>query len=323
MMRYLTSIFSICIMMLFCQCSNTLAPYRAEENLLVGVPAMDAPRPKGAEVSVTFLGVNSYLIRSASTTLLIDPYYSRVPLRKVVFHAPIAPSHEANAYAIRHGAIPNRVDGILITHSHFDHFLDGPYLQQRLRGKLITSRTGQFLAEASGVSRGHLLPSTHGDRYRIGEATIRVERSFHDKVMGSLPWPGLITEPLSEPPNDVRDWKLGTPLAYLIELHGKTIYIESGGTRDHLPHLGSVDLAILGTAVAPTRERYPEVVRNLSPRFVLPSHQDSLFAPIDAGFQFTPLANFPQIRAFHQSEELALPGRLILMDHFHTWMIPD
>lgn len=298
-------------------CSNRLAPHR---DLLVGEPATETPPPRPGEVAITYLGTNGYLVRSPTTALLIDPYFTRLDLRSVALDAPVDPSREAIAHALQAGALPRRVDGFLVTHSHFDHLFDVPVLRRRLGGRIVTSKTGHFLCEASGTSRRHLLPSLPGDVHRIGDATVRVLHARHDKVLGRVPYPGLIDRPLDGPPERPRDWRVGTPLAFLLEIGGRRIYVESGGIRGHLPPVSDVDLAIVGVAVRESQQRYPEAVRALSPQFVLPSHQDDFFRPLGEGFHFSPLANFPRIRASHEAEDL--PGRLILMDHFHTWTVP-
>jgi hypothetical protein len=83
--------------------------------------------------------------------------------------------------------------------------------------------------------------------------------------------------------------------------------------------VGHVDLAILGTALPDSRARFAEVVRQLQPRYTLPSHQDDFFGPLDRGFVFGKLTNFPEILRTFRREQL--PGRLILLDYFQPWTL--
>ena len=158
-----------------------------------------------------------------------------------------------------------------------------------------------------------------GEVHQLGGATIRVLAAQHDLVLGSLPYPGLICEPLAAPPSRPKEWRLGTPLAFLIEIGGHRVYVESGGVVGHPPTVLDVDLAIVGTAVGDGKGRYAEAVRALNPRYVLPSHQDNFFNPLISGFHFSVLSDFPAIRSIHEGEQL--PGQLILMDYFHTWKV--
>jgi hypothetical protein len=50
------------------------------------------------------------------------------------------------------------------------------------------------------------------------------------------------------------DWICGEPLAFLIEIDGQRIFIDSGGTPALLPPNVHVDLAILGVALPYSRE---------------------------------------------------------------------
>lgn len=303
--------------LLSASCSNRLGPHR---DLLVGVPAATAPLASDGQLSVTYLGVNGYLLRSGDCAILVDPFFSRVPLREVVLNAPVAPSPEVLAEARRAGAIPERIDAFLVTHSHFDHLLDVPALQAELGGKVVVSRTGAFLCEAVGTPRGDLLPSAPGDVHRFGAASVRVLPARHDLVLGSLPYPGILTEPPAAPPSRAKDWRLGTPLAFLVEMGGRRVYIESGGVVGHPPPVADVDLAIVGAAVGEGRGRYAEAVSALRARHVLPSHQDNFFNPLSSGFHFSALSDFPRIKVIHRESEL--PGRLVLTDYFHVWTVP-
>lgn len=299
----------------FSSCSYRVGSY---ENLLKGAPSSSAPRPGPDELSVTYLGVNGYLLQSGDTAILVDPFFSRVPMRNIVFKMPIAPSPDALAYGIEMGAVPNRIDAILITHSHFDHALDVPALQAQLGGKVIASETGALLCEAMKTKPRDLRPSKVGDVHQVGGATIRVLSAEHDLVLGKVPFDGKLAA-LPPRPATAQDWLLGTPLAFLVEMGGKEVYIESGGVLGYPPPVSGVDLAIVGTAVGDGKGRYAEAVGKLRARYVLPSHQDNFFLPLQSGFHFSVLSDFPRIKAIHEGE--SLPGQLILMDYFRTWKV--
>jgi hypothetical protein len=85
------------------------------------------------------------------------------------------------------------------------------------------------------------------------------------------------------------------------------------------PRIRHVDLAILGVALPDSRERFAEAVRQLHPRYVLPSHQDDFFVPLARGFAFGKMTNFPQLVRISEKEHL--PGRLILLDYFRPWTL--
>ncbi|MDF1740665.1 MAG: MBL fold metallo-hydrolase [Verrucomicrobiales bacterium] len=294
-------------------CSNRLAPY---EDLLVGQPAGEVPRPIGKEVQITYLGTNGYVVKSKDSTIVIDPYLSRIPMREVVLNAPVESSPSIVREVAQLAAIPKSIDGFLITHGHFDHLFDVPAMQRQLGGVIIGSKTATLLSEASGVSRRSLLPSAPGKIYRVGKAKVRVLEAAHDRVLGRIPYPGLIEGPLPAAPARPKDWRIGVPLAFLIEIEGQRIYVESGGIPDLLPPVSGVDVAIVGVAVKDSQKRYAGAVRQLNPEIVIASHQDNFFLPLSKGFQFSTLSDFPRVIATHEAE--ALPGKLVAMDYFHT-----
>jgi hypothetical protein len=69
-----------------------------------------------------------------------------------------------------------------------------------------------------------------------------------------------------------------------------------------------------------SRERFGEAVRQLKPRYILPSHQDDMFAPMNRGFVFGKMTNFPEL--FRDTRKENLPGRVILLDYFKPWTLP-
>jgi hypothetical protein len=121
------------------------------------------------------------------------------------------------------------------------------------------------------------------------------------------------------PPQRAADWICGQPLAFLIDINGQRIYIDSGGTPAQLPPNEHVDLAILGMALPDSRARLPAALERLQPRYVLPSHQDNFFRPLNAGFQFGPLTDFPRVQ---RDCARASRSRLILLDYFRPWTLP-
>ncbi len=300
-------------------CSNRLSPH---VDILVGEPAVSASKPGASEVAITYLGTNGYLIESGGTAIAVDPYFTRTGLHTVTLNGPMQPETERIESSLAVSDFPDSIDAFLITHSHFDHLLDVPPLQKQFGGKVVTSQTGKFLCEASGVDGPKVIAAESGEVFHFGKAKVTVLAAAHDRVFGRVPFPGLITEPLVEPPARPKDWKLGTPLAFLVEMEGKKIYVESGGIKGELPDAvaGGVDLAILGVAVRDSQLRYPAAVKALNPRYVLPSHQDDFFAPLDEGFKFGATANFPRVIASHRAEQLE--SEMILMDFFHRWILP-
>jgi L-ascorbate metabolism protein UlaG (beta-lactamase superfamily) len=280
------------------------------------------PEPSQAAlggVRVTYLGTNGYQFEAGNHALLVDPYFSRVGLGAVIFGTPIQPNTQRISDALHQ--LASSPEAILVTHGHVDHLFDAAPIMKITSARLIASRTAVQLARAAGASPRRCDAVTVGDVRRIGPWKIYVLGAAHDRVFPiGVPFSGSRKQ--EGAPRKASDWVCGEPLAFLIEIQGQRIYLDAGGTMARLPpaNIDPVDLAILGVALPDSRARFSAAVRRLRPRYVLPSHQDIFFRPLNRGFTFGPLTDFPSVLRDHAREKL--PGRLILLDYFRPWTLP-
>jgi len=295
-----------------------------------------APVPVPATaIRITYLGVNGFQFEAHGHALLVDPYFTRIGFWSAALSQRIQSNPDRVSEGSRHVRL--HADAILVTHAHFDHLLDVPEIMGRTHARLFAGPTAVQLVKTFGISPNECEIVRPGSTRTIGPWTIRVFAAQHDRLLGKVPFnrcprgaPGEGEMPLKRPVK-VSDWCVGEPLAFVIEAAGKRIYIDSGGVPGappsaavgHVRHgesvLWQIDLAILGVALPDSRSRFAEVVRQLQPHYILPSHQDDMFAAFSRGFTFGKLTNFPQLVRMHEKQQL--PGRLILLDYFRPWTL--
>ena len=272
----------------------------------------------GHGVRITYLGTNGYQFEVGTHVLLVDPYFSRIGISAMIFPTSIEPDKPRIESAMKH--LASKADAIIVTHGHVDHLFDVPDIMQMTGARLVASRTAIDLAKAAGAPPSRCDAITTGDVRRIGPWKIRALAAQHDRVFPiGVPFSG--NRKRNAAPKRASDWVCGEPLAYVIEVSGKRIYIDSGGRLTVLPpaNIGPVDLAILGVALPDSRARFVDAIQRLRPRYILPSHQDNFFQPLDRGFTFGPMTDFP--RVLRDYKRARLPGRLILLDYFRPWTL--
>jgi L-ascorbate metabolism protein UlaG (beta-lactamase superfamily) len=286
------------------------AGLRTYEHLVVA----DSPGATRHGVRVTYLGTNGYQFEFKGHALLVDPYFSRVDFWSVAFGLRIRPNALRINEGLRH--LAPRPDAILVTHGHFDHLLDVPELTAKTRARLIASQSTVDLARRSGTSAGDAVKP--GDVRQIGPWKIRVLSATHDRLFGKVPFDRTGSQ--MRKPVRAGDWICGEPLAFLIEANRQRIYIDSGGRPGNPLPVDRVDLAILGVALPDSRARLSAALAHLRPRYLLPSHEDDFFRPLNAGFQFGPLTNLHRV----ERESAQQKGtRLILLNYFRPWTLPN
>ncbi len=333
---------SLCALMLFAQIAyGGLGKY---SSFIVAdkYPHTEAPID---DIRVTYLGVNGFQFETNGHALLVDPYFTRVGLWSAALNQPIQSDPNRVSEGLRH--VCPKVDAVLVTHAHFDHLLDAPGIIKRTHSRLIAGPTAIQLVESFGFPPNECQTVKPGSVRQIGPWTIRVFAAEHDRLFGKVPFNKCINdrpsprssqrsaqsrsrgsreaagegEVLTKRPVKASDWCVGEPFAFVIEAAGKRIYVDSGGVPDSAldAAVGHVDLAIVGVALPDSRKRFAKMIKQLQPRYIFPSHQDDMFAPLNRGFVFGKMTDFPMLLREERKENL--PGRLILLDYFRPWTL--
>lgn len=240
-----------------------------------------APGPD--ELDVRWLGTAGFEIRSQRAAILIDPYYSRLPILKLL--GKIKP----DMAAIERELHP--AQAVFVSHGHFDHLLDAPEVARKLNVPLYTSYQGEKLAEAEGLPAALRKPIVDGTIVQVGDIGVEAVQSQHSDMITQRLAGGEMTDHPSYPMGFM-DYKNGPTYGFLIRWHGRTLYhngtaqIVEAGIRNR--HADVVLMCVSGWTATPNL--WGRVGAALTPQVVVPMHDDDFFKPIAEGFHENPLA---------------------------------
>jgi L-ascorbate metabolism protein UlaG (beta-lactamase superfamily) len=216
---------------------------------------------------LTYLGVAGWHIETDGFTLVIDPYFTRLPMRRVVFGLAYP-----NTQVIRQHIPP--ADAILVTHPHYDHLMDVPVAAHITHAPVFASPQGCQLLELLGVPAGQINRIRLAATLDIGPMRLTVYASQHRAILGRIPYRGPLQRGLRLPLR-ASDYRMDDQYSFLIECGSLRILVASG--IDNEPAVAA-DVLLLGADA--TREQIAQILHNVSPRIVFPNHWDDMFRPL-------------------------------------------
>lgn len=248
------------------------------------------PRPATDSLRLTWLGTACFLVESASTTLLIDPFLSR-PGLWTTLSAPLVP--DERVLALWANVLP-RPDALLVGHAHHDHALDAAPLARRLRTPLLASPGALRLARVQGLPQNLAEPVHGGLRRTIGDLEITWVPSAHAPLTTQR-FVGGSVAPDPRPPLRLRDWRNDEVHGLRIRWRGRTIH--HGGSAEVVGQAGEwapTDVLLFCMAGWTAAPGLLERIRTiLSPRVLIPMHHDDFFRPLARGYRPLAAARLP------------------------------
>lgn len=216
---------------------------------LVACGTTDSGKPSGTVatqgsgepggVTLRWWGNNGWEIRlPGGKTVLIDPWLTR-------FHTGTyteAGADPETSITVDTALIDRcvdsgelRADHILVTHGHYDHLADVPYLAKKTGATVLGTETHLNLMAALGAPEDQLSLATGGEFLRFDSYSIRVLRSLHSAsgtratVAFAGTCPGLGAGKIAEP-KVIRDLVEGGTLAYEVSGGGVSV-LDFGGSN--------------------------------------------------------------------------------------------
>ena len=267
-------------------------------------------------ITLKYLGSGGYYFSNGKSAFIIDPFFSPyqiVPLA-ITKIGPQTANVELGLADIKK-EVYNNVEAIFISHSHYDHLLDAPYVfnhyldTSKTTTKIYGSSSTKTIA-SSVVESKHLENieenvcslKSKGEWIYLNEGRIRVmpiqtRHAPHLKIIVSISLYTGEAKPIKKYDTDstktfVTKWKGGCTFAYLIDFmsHGSPnfrifLLTSASSPPDGYVHKEilaehKVNLAILGAASSGNVENYPQgILQHIKPEKLIIAHWEDLFKP--------------------------------------------
>ncbi len=271
--------------------------------------------PDGHSASLTYLGAAGWRIEAGGFNLLIDPYFTRMSMRQMLFgHA------RPDAVAIRQYIPPARV--ILATHPHHDHLMDIPLAAQITGAMVYASPQGCQLLDILGLPPHQVAAIDPEDRLSAGPMQVSVYATPHRRILGRPPYQGVLRAHL-KPPLRASDYRMDYHYSFLIEIGPVRMLVASGIEREP-----AVQADILLFGADATSDQISRVLQAVRPRIVFPNHWDDMFRSLSAPVRpmtapsqgFIPLLRRIDLHTFERTiQQIAPQAQVILPRHFHAY----
>ncbi|MEI5103036.1 MBL fold metallo-hydrolase [Streptomyces sp. PmtG] len=286
-------------------------------------PAAAAGRRRAAAdcVAYRWLGTAGWRIdlrrEPKPATVLVDPYLTRFDTG--LFSGAFDPGTRLRtdkALVRRHAGTP---EVICVTHTHWDHLNDVPYLARSTGARVIGTESTYHVLRAFGVDAGRISVVKGGEVLDFDGYVIEVASSRHSRNGGySYFAPGTLHAPPASAPRTVSDLPEGDTLAFKVTPDGGPSALFMGASDfDERSFAGlRPDVAMVAVASSASTYRYvPRLLDALGhPGVLVPVHWDDFEKPLSQ----PPRKDGTGLDDFLAQARAASPGSRIVVPDYET-----
>ena len=263
----------------------------------------DAPS-KSPGLHIDFFGVTCFLLQWRNTAVLIDPFWTYLPLMKVGFGKTISDPNQVDKYLPK----LSNVESVLVGHSHYDHVLDLPYVAPHLAPgtEVFANQTlAHTLAPMNlpltfrPVNQMVSTPENQGTWSVANQCRVRILPilSGHPNNYAFIHvWKDRITQDRTTSPTKASHFQEGITLAFLVDfmaadgesiVHRVYVQTSSRGWPDgYFPKSildeKTVDVALLAMDCANIESKgHDSIIDFIEPKTVLFCHWENFFRSKD------------------------------------------
>lgn len=215
-----------------------------------------------------WLGVAGFEIIFDGYVLTVDPFFTRVPLCRVLFGRLTSDESLVQKYI-------QRCDSVLVSHSHYDHVLDVPAVARQTGALVYGSPNTSTLMRLMGVRETQIRTVLPGDEFCAGPFGVRVILGKHTRILGRHIATGSLARDL-RPPLRAIDYRMDMSLSFMLTVRDRQVLLWNSVETKDAPR---ADILFVGLY----REHayYLALARKVMPRIMVPVHWDDMFRSLD------------------------------------------
>jgi L-ascorbate metabolism protein UlaG (beta-lactamase superfamily) len=224
-----------------------------------------------------WLGVAGILLTDQETTLLIDPVLTKPSLSHWLFNRPFSSNQAAAKEHLKKLGV-QKVDGIFISHCHFDHASDAGFLSSHLKAPVHGGDSLKKIVHHHDPKAPFVMANDKSE-FQIGKFKIKMFNRPHPAILRPMDW-HFLGGKIENFSGNFYDYREGEVWIFIIEHpDGITIFDQSSVFfEESRKYAGRVDNYFLGIS---NPENKDTLVKNnvqlISPKRVIGIHHDFFF----------------------------------------------
>ena len=248
-------------------------------------------------MSLKYLGAAGWQIADENSTVLVDPYLSRIKLVGNSTTKSISTSalnrdwgdDQRKKYyrddyftpdtLVINGHIDS-ADYIFVHHTHFDHAADVPYIAKKTGATVVGTESLANILRAHGIPNKQIITVKGGEDYSFGSFSVKVLPSLHSALRQKQYFSSAIIPNDVKTPMMIKEFVEGNSLMYFFRFkNNKILTMGSMNFIENEVKGLRPDVLLAGSANS-RKEVYNYTERLLSltnyPKVIIPTHWDDL-----------------------------------------------